>query len=355
MTTLTQNLRKAAILIRSVDADTAATLLAQLTPAEAKAVRAAIHSLGEFDVDERDDVAAEFRRIGATENSASSGGVELAFSSGATEQADASKSQPKPGRPFEFLEHARVESLVPYLAREHGQTIAIVLSYLAPDRAAAVLGALPPRLQVEALERLSVLGETDPTSVEVVERELADWVRRQRASRSRDVCRIDAVEAILTAANRPTRDRILSNVAQHNQPLADRITLPAPVGLSEEPAKPPVQQVPVEAPKPVVLPPRTRPTMPFESLVHVDKSILGKVLGLVDAEVLALALSGASDALVNRVAERMPRATAKVFRRRLRQLGPTRLSDVDSAQREVASLAAELIQSRRTGAGMNSK
>jgi flagellar motor switch protein FliG len=345
MTALTANLRKAAILIRSVDADTAAVLLAQLSPTEAKAVRAAIQSLGPVDPEERADVAAEFRRAGPLATEDPRQGVDFEISSAAAEQSANPSTAPIASRPFDFLEHARVESLVPYLAREHGQTIAIVLSYLAPARAAQVLAALPPRLQSDAVERLLTLGDIDPGSVQVLERELADWVGRQRATRSRDVRRTDSIAAILAAADDSTRNRILGNVAQHNRQLAEQIAPPAkrPVEIKAQAAPP---APPREAPRAIASPPKPRPTMPFEDLTQLDKPTLAAVLRAVDAEVLVLALAGASDALVERIAEPMPRPTANAFRRRLRQLGPTRLRDVEAAQHEIACIAVQLIQSQ---------
>jgi flagellar motor switch protein FliG len=275
-------------------------------------------------------------------------GVELEMSSAASQHIGGAPETSTAGRPFEFLEHARVESLVPYLSREHGQTIAIVLSYLAPARAAQVLAALPSRLQTEAVERLSVLGEIDPTSVEVVERELANWMARQRASRSRDVRSTDTISAILAAADDSTRGRILANVGQHNRQLAERIA-PPPV-KETSPTKLVATSVRQEQVlRRMVPPPKPRPTMPFENLTQLDKTALSAVLRGVDAEVLVLALAGASDALIERIAVQMPRATAAVFRRRLLQLGPTRLSDVEAAQREVACVAAQAVQFRSNG------
>ena len=81
MTSNSTNLRKAAILIRSLDADTAAALLAQLSPAEAHVVRQSIQSLGSVDDEERADVSAEFRRIGPIAAEDLRHGVELDLSS----------------------------------------------------------------------------------------------------------------------------------------------------------------------------------------------------------------------------------------------------------------------------------
>src|SRR4029077_18258853 len=107
------NLRKAAILIRSLDADTSAKLLAQLSPAEAKSLRIAIQSLGPVEADERDDVAAEFRRAGPVAAESPSEGVQIELSTGPSQGDPACPHAAGTGtKPFEFLEHARIESLI---------------------------------------------------------------------------------------------------------------------------------------------------------------------------------------------------------------------------------------------------
>jgi flagellar motor switch protein FliG len=249
------------------------------------------------------------------------------------------------GKPFDFLEHARIESLVPYLSREHGQTVAVVLSYLAPARAAKVLAALPERLQADAIERLADLGDTDPDTLQVLEQELADWVSRQQAMRTRGTGRTDAVAAILAAADHQSRGSILANLLKHNRKLAQQF---APTQTETKPeATRHEAPAPVVRPLPAIQPPPPLPRIHFDDLMRLDNSALAAVLRVVDAEILVLALAGASDELVARITDEMPRPTAKAFRQRLCRLGPTRLRDVEAAQQEVAAVAARIIHARR--------
>lgn len=348
--TTSATLRKAAVLIRSLDADAAATLLARLTPAEALEVRRAIQALGEIDDEEQADVSAEFRRSGAIAQESPQRGVELELSTSARNaepQAATTRAVP---RPFEFLEQARIESLVPYLAREHAQTVAVVLSYLAPARAAQLLSALPEKLQAAAVERLSTLGDTDPASLQVLERELADWVARQQATRTRPVHHIDTAAAILAAADPAVRRGILTSLAKYNQHLAEQLVPSTPaeavahVGLRV--SDPPLPSVPPEIrrPQPVG---ELLPQVHFDDLTRFDDSVLKAVLQAVDTDVLVLALVGASEELVERICEPMPGKLAKQFRRRLQDCGPTRLRDVETAQQEVAAVAAKVLHARR--------
>jgi flagellar motor switch protein FliG len=359
MSTLTANLRKAAILIRSLDADTAATLLGQLSPTEAKSLRMAIQSLGPIEADERADVAAEFRRVAPVAAEDPRAGVEIDLSDTSASIAGSMQVARAATKPFEFLEHARIESLVPYLAREQSQTIAVVLSYLAPDRAALVLAALPARLQAETIERLSAQGDTDPASLHVLERELAAWLSRQQSTRTRPARRTDTVAAILAAADERARGDILTNLAKHNRELAEEVS---PQTIFEPRiAKPatPAQSLPspeVASIRPSLEPPAIaavgpslplRPRIKFDDLARLDHATLAAILRTAESEVLVLALAGADEELIDRIATQMPRPVAKTFRLRLRQLGPTRLRDVAAAQQDVAEVAAKILHARR--------
>src|SRR3954466_13767579 len=210
------NLRKAAVLLRSLDADTAAVMLGQLSAKEAATIRAAMRAVGQVAADEQADVVAELRETRPAKQKAFSGGdVELTLSSSLTDESDCYHKATASlagavttSKRFEFLASSPIQALVPYLAREHAQTIAVVLSHLAPERAAAILAALPQKVQADAIERLSTLGETDADSISVLERELEAWAEK------RDVRRIgargrDGLAAILAAAEPKDRNRIL--------------------------------------------------------------------------------------------------------------------------------------------------
>jgi flagellar motor switch protein FliG len=380
MANSSQHLRKAAVFIRSLDGDTAAKLLAQLAPEEASEIHAAVRSLGELDPVEQDDVAAEFRHTAPLMNRVAAHGVELDLSSDAS-NADVPLGRLQNGvRRFDFLDEAPVEALAQFLAREHVQTIAVVLSYLSPPRAAAVLATLPAALQADTIERLSVLGDTDPDCLGVVERELSDWVAKRTTSRTAGPRRGDTVMSILAAADERSRDQIVVSLKTHRAALAKQLAplLPASRGNHTEIEQPtkrlntqaaalgewgivkmrPAQRPPALLNSSPLATPQTRPvdreprapSLAFDELALLPATELAALLRDVDTNVLVLALAGSSDELVNRICQPMPRRTAKAFRRQLGRLGPTRLSDVESAQRLVAAAAARRIAERKNGA-----
>jgi flagellar motor switch protein FliG len=367
------NLRKAAVLLRSVDAETAATLLAQLTTEEARTLREAMREIGAPEADEQAQVLAEFRRGKPATNEPMERGVELTLSSaglGSNSMPPIAASKATENR-FDFLDGASSKTLASYLAREHAQTIAVVLSHLPPQRAAAVLASLPEKTQADAMERLSNLGDTDSEAIAILEKELAEWVKARTGSAGRHGQRRDSVLSILSAADEKTRDGIVNRLKASNPELAHRLQpaaglrrdLPSPANndeyrivrsmakrrqvnrqlgplLSQPPA------APEKATQPAAPPP---PKIEFDQLVHIDSRLLAQLLEVANPNLLALALAGSKDEFVERVCEQMPKRVAKAFRRELRRMGPTRLSDVEAAQRAIADLAARQIALRRAG------
>ena len=366
MTNVDPNLRKAAVLLRSLDVDTAAVMLGRLSSEEAATIRAAMRAVGQVDTGDQAEVVAELRGTRPAKIASGAGDVELSLSSSFTGESYGERTAlsstgggfANSSNRFEFLENAPTRALVPHLAREHAQTIAVVLSHLPPERAAAVLAALPQKVQAETVERLSTLGETDPECVSVLKRELETWAAKRDGLRNDNGRRRDTMAAILAAADAKSRGQILSNMKDHKAALAKQFS---PRNMERPAVKAAVAKPQAEISsartadksvrQPAVQPtPRVEVRLPrinFDDLAELDSRTLSAVLRQVDANVLALALAGSRDELVDRVCEQMPKRTAREFRRQLRRLGPTRLSDVEGAQQAVAQIAARQLAERR--------
>ena len=83
------------------------------------------------------------------------------------------------------------------------------------------------------------------------------------------------------------------------------------------------------------------------------------ILAAAEPEIVILALATAPPALLDQILRLLPAAEAKALRKSLNAPGPTRLSDVEEAQRELARTARrlesegriELPDARRVAAG----
>ena len=82
--------------------------------------------------------------------------------------------------------------------------------------------------------------------------------------------------------------------------------------------------------------------MAFDELVRLDDPSLASLLQAADPEVTLIALSGASEALFERVSRQLSRREVRMLRSRMESLGPLRLADIEHAQQRLAQLAVRL-------------
>lgn len=385
-TTLSPTLRKAALLVRSLDADSAAVLLAQLSADEARAVRQAIRALGEIDPAEQEELRAALQaQPKAIDPVADDAGVELVFSTELPDYQDVEGDRPTLAAlpptpkssagdtPFAWLEGGDLPTLAAMLEREHLSTVAVVLSCLPPNRASEVLAALPPGRRAAAIERLADLGESDRASLDVIERELADWIASQKAERQRRAGRLQTIQAILRHSSPTTCETVLAEIATRDELLARELgkTRSTATGtvVTRSPSRLGGQQAaalkhPLVNPKPTPLtekkptetartPDRSMATPPaapfsFERIVDLNGRQLAELFQHCSSELVVLALAGASQQVTQHIERLLPRSVVKELHRRMLALSSVRLSDFTAAQYEVAATAGRLFGAPRT-------
>src|SRR3954454_24066812 len=87
MTNVDHKLRKAAVLLRSLDADTAAVMLGRLSTDEAAKIRVAMRAVGQVATSEQADVMAELRGARPAAAASGTGDVELSLSSSYSDES----------------------------------------------------------------------------------------------------------------------------------------------------------------------------------------------------------------------------------------------------------------------------
>jgi len=397
------SLRKAALLVRSLDADSAAVLLSQLSPTEAKAVRLAMREIHEIDPDEQASLRDELsnRDRAHQEELVQDTGVELELSVRSDEleqlallepaqpafQQATSKSDlytpaalpgtPSSNSPFAWLEGGDLPRVAEVLQREHISTVAIVLSHLPPPTASQLLAILPADRRSAALERLAELGDSDKASVEVIEKGLADWITSQKDEQRRRADRIGSVQAILRHSTTQTYAEVIADISSRDQHLAKEIRVvdtPAPIAnrLAEnnEPQQRPVatqaaalatglsrgdQVTYTPAPRgneahlaTTQQPPRSegrpaeQPSFDFDRLVDLSQSQLAELFRHCQADSIVLALAGSSEAVTKHVRKCLPRSVAKELMRRINQISAISLTDVGRSQQQISATASRL-------------
>jgi len=344
MTVSPNPLRKVAIVLASLDADSADALLEQMGPEMAVRVRQALIELESLDAAEQEAVVQEFLREGSATKQAGLAGVEI--EAGLAEQLKLTVAtyrdvpsldepqRPSSARPdhetrlqeaapFAFLEQLDADDLLHCLEQERPQTVAVILSYLPAVRSAELVPRLPAAAQAAVLRRVSELGEFDAETIRELERGLRQRLARRKAAPPPGRRGPGAVASILKAATQEARGQLLESLAAHEPELAARFAPP-------------------QAETSTALPALAAPRMSFDDLAQLSELTLARIFAECDSEVLLLALAGAHPSFARRMLEQLPAREARLLRRRLERLGPTRLSDVEEAQSEVVTVAQRL-------------
>jgi len=299
-----EGIRKAAILVCSLEAADADSILDELGPNQAAQLRGAMVELGQIDPQEQRRVIDEFFRAGATPTPGEPVGIDL------EKGTPRNPSPPSEGAlPFGFLQETEDERLAGVLAGERPQTIALILSHLSPDQAGRVLGQLDPALQADIIHRLVDLEQTDPETLREVEEALQARLSQYPGVRPHRNVGMKAVSGILEAAGDGLGSQILVHLAAHDQVLAEELR---------------------------------RPEIRFDDLSQLDDASLAAVFRASEPEVMMTALVGAPPQLIDRIVRQLPSREGKIVRRQLEHPGPIRLSDVEEARRRVAEHARRL-------------
>ncbi len=87
----------------------------------------------------------------------------------------------------------------------------------------------------------------------------------------------------------------------------------------------------------------TRPRLEFSDLESLESTALAQILHRCSANTTLLALAGASHQFVQQIMSQLPGREAAQLERKIQQIGPLRLDDVQRAQAQVADIAQRLI------------
>jgi flagellar motor switch protein FliG len=336
-------IRKAAILVASLDPATADLLLDQLDPECADQVRLAVMDVDEIDARQRQRVIDEFYCRGSMIPDQSPPGIELdsplgqtllsavaqspchserSEESGRCEILRCDQDDGHTGRtsgvaaPFSFLHEAEEAKLCQLLNGERPQTIALVLSHLPPQRSGEVLARFAPPLQVEVVRRLADLQNADPETLREIEQALETRFSRQFAIERSQAAGPETAERILAACPGRVAAGILGNLATCDMALAERL------GHRQ---------------------------IEFDDLNRFDTATLLAVFRAAEPELTQAALLGAPPAFVERILAGMSEADAMRLRRKLDCPGPIRLRDIDEAKRQIAALTQRMLLSNSSG------
>jgi flagellar motor switch protein FliG len=210
---------------------------------------------------------------------------------------------------LETLKWMEPRAISDLIRSEHPQIIAIVLSYLDSDQAAAVLKELPEKVQNESMLRIATLDGIPPNALD----ELNEILERQFSGaqniKSSSVSGVKVAANILNFLDRPIEERVMQMIGDADAKLGAKI-------------------------KDLMF--------VFDDLIDVDDRSMQSVLREIPNDKLSLALRGAELRVKDKVLGNMSQRAAQMLNEDMDARGPVRLADVEAAQKEILSIVRRM-------------
>ena len=225
-------------------------------------------------------------------------------------------------KPFEFVRKTDASQLINFIQDEHPQTIALILSYLSPNQAAMVMGALPPDRQADVARRIAVMDRTSPDVIKEVEKVLESKLASLVNQDYTIIGGVDAVVEILNTVDRTTERHIMETLEIEAPELAEEIR---------------------------------KKMFVFEDVLLLDDRAIQRVLRDVDNSDLAQALKNTNEEVQNAIFNNLSKRLAVMIKEDMDFMGPVRMKDVEEAQQKIVNVirkledAGEIVISRGGG------
>jgi flagellar motor switch protein FliG len=311
--------QKAAILLVSLGEEASADVFKNLRDDEIEQLTLEIARLPQITAEDRKSVMREFQEMMMAQEFITQGGIEYArevlekaLGSGKAADVINRLISSLEVKPFDFIRKAEPAQLMHFLQNEHPQTIALIMSYLPPEKAADVLAQLPEDIQTDVTRRVAFMDRSSPEVLREVERVLEKKLSSFMGEEYAAVGGIGAVVDMLNMSDRGTEKAILEGLGEDDPELVEEIR---------------------------------RRMFIFEDITLLDDRSAQKVLREVDVPDLALALKGADERIKEKVFNNMPKRTAAMLKDELEYLGPVRARDVEEAQQKVVNIIRQLEES----------
>lgn len=308
--------RKAAVLLMSLSTEQAASMLRRLPDADVETILAEVATLDDVEPSTVDEVFAEFATSANSHRHSTAGGAELArtlllATVGSARAEELAQQMPAlfGHRPFEFLYAVEPRLSASFLADEHPQTIALVLSNIASDLAADLLRALPAEFRRDVAVRIATLDRTSPEVVSLIEAHLAERFGTITVDDQQVVGGIPALVDLLSRSDDETERAVVEGLREIDAALADRV----------------------------------RAAMfSFEDLVSLGDREVQQVLRSVDSKDLAVALKGAAENVRQKILGNLSSRAAETLREEIELLGRVRMTAIEEARASVMTVVRGL-------------
>jgi len=207
---------------------------------------------------------------------------------------------------LKWMDARQVASII---QNEHPQIQTIVLSYLDPEQSAEIITQFPEKIRLDLMMRIAGLEEVQPAALqelnEIMEKQFAGQAGAQAAKMGGTKAAADIMNYLETGIEGPLMDSLRETDEDMSQQIQDLMFV-------------------------------------FDNLSEVDDRGIQTLLREVAPDQLQLALKGAEEQLKDKILANMSKRAAEMLVDDLEAMGPIRISEVESAQKEILATARRL-------------
>lgn len=207
---------------------------------------------------------------------------------------------------LKWMDSKQVASII---RNEHPQIQTIVMSYLDAEQSAEILAQFPEKVRLDLMMRVANLEEVQPAALqelnEIMEKQFAGQAGTQAAKMGGLKSAAEIMNYLDTNIEGQLMDAIREQDEEMSQQIQDLMFV-------------------------------------FDNLVDVDDRGIQTILREVQQDALLKAIKGADDKLREKITKNMSKRAAEMLLDDLEALGPVRISEVETAQKEILSVARRL-------------
>jgi flagellar motor switch protein FliG len=209
---------------------------------------------------------------------------------------------------FYMLRNVAPEQIAPFIANEHPQTIALILSQLDATQAAGILSQLPERIQAEVAYRIATLDNITPAVLKQIEESLESNLKDLLGG-NKDVGGPKVVADMLNLTGSSVEKSVLDRLDSQDPEVAETVR---------------------------------NMMFVFEDIQTLTDREIQAVLREVEQKDLVIALKAASEELKSKILGNMSERVRSFIEEEMEFLGPMRLTEVEEVQLRIVQKVRQL-------------
>lgn len=307
---------KAALTLLSLGKELAAEVLQHLSEQEVKRISRAFMSVNEVDRETQFEITKEFRTMIKAGKTMLVDGREFAkdvISGAFGEQAGeglldyitGSRKEPISA----IIADVPEKILNAFIAAEHPQTVAFLMTKMNPDQAAKVLQTMAEEQQTDILVRVAHLNNVKAEVIDEVREVLRSSLRGSGLNEEEEVGGPKSAADILNFVERNNEERILTEIEEMYPDIAEQIR---------------------------------NLMFTFEDIKKIDDKGIQTILKEIPRDQLVLSLKTASPDLKDLLFRNVSQRAAAMIQEDLDAMGPVKLKDVEKAQQGIIDIVRRL-------------